>query len=79
MKDNDDPFGKSAYEIIADAVKEYNYPVCFGFLAGHQKENKTLILGRKVNLSIGEKPTFNFSVRCLFGQTQNPKQLRNSI
>lgn len=80
MKDNDDPFGKSAYEIIADAVKEYDYPVCFGFLAGHKKENKTLILGRQLKLSIGEKTTLKFSVRGPSDKpkTQNP-ELRTSI
>ncbi len=62
MKDNDNPFGKTAYEIIADAVEEYNYPVCFGFPAGHEKENKALIFGRQVNLSVGEKTTFNFKL-----------------
>ena len=73
MKDNDEPFGKSAYEIIAKAVKEYDYPVCFGFPAGHQKDNKSLILGRRVNLSIGDKTTLNFSRRDANGRTQNPK------
>ena len=59
MQDNTDPFGKTAYEIIADAVAEYDYPVCFGFPAGHQKENRTLILGRQVNLSIDKKTYLN--------------------
>jgi muramoyltetrapeptide carboxypeptidase len=60
MKDNDSPFGKTAYEIIADAVAEYNYPVCFGFPAGHRKENKTIIFGRQVSLSINQNTTLNF-------------------
>ncbi len=55
IKDNDDPFGKAAYEIIAEAVEEYNYPVCFGFPAGHQTDNSALILGRQADLSVGEK------------------------
>lgn len=60
MKDNESPFGKTAYEIIADAVKEYDYPVCYGFPAGHKEKNKTLILGRQANLSIEDKTTLNF-------------------
>lgn len=68
MKDNDSPFGKTAYEIIAEAVNEYDYPVCFGFPAGHNKENKTLILGRQVSLSVRDKTTLNFNPK-----TQNPK------
>jgi muramoyltetrapeptide carboxypeptidase len=35
MKDNTVPFGKTAQEIVFDAVKEYNYPVAFGLPAGH--------------------------------------------
>jgi muramoyltetrapeptide carboxypeptidase len=52
MKDNKIPFGKTAEEIILDAVKEYKYPVCFGFPAGHIDKNLALILGRKAELEI---------------------------
>ena len=55
MKDNQIPFGKNAYEIIADAVKEYDYPVCYGFPAGHMEDNRALILGRKISLAVTEK------------------------
>jgi len=36
MHDNEIPFGKDAYRIIRDIVSKYDYPVCFGFSAGHQ-------------------------------------------
>jgi muramoyltetrapeptide carboxypeptidase len=52
MNDNSTAFGKTAGEIIAEAVKEYNYPVLFGFPAGHQDKNMPLILGREVELSV---------------------------
>ncbi len=52
MKDNIIPFGKTAEEIIFDAVKEYSYPVCFNFPAGHIDKNSALYLGRKVHLRI---------------------------
>jgi len=54
MKDNDDPFGKTAYEIIAEAVGEFDYPVCFNFPSGHQKNNRALIVGRKITLLIND-------------------------
>jgi muramoyltetrapeptide carboxypeptidase len=54
MKDNAVPFGKNAEEIIFDAVKEYDYPVCFGFPAGHIADNFALYLGRKTTLSVGK-------------------------
>jgi muramoyltetrapeptide carboxypeptidase len=52
MKDNETPFGKSAEEIIFDAVRDYNYPVIFGFPAGHQPENFALKLGAEVKIII---------------------------
>jgi len=52
MKDNTVPFGKTAEEIIMDAVKEYNYPVCFNFPAGHVNENMAMFLGRNVSLNV---------------------------
>lgn len=55
MKDNKVPFGKTAEEIVADVVKKYKFPVCYGFPAGHMDDNRALILGRKVQLNIGGK------------------------
>jgi muramoyltetrapeptide carboxypeptidase len=53
-KDTDRPFGKSVYEIIHDVVKEYDYPVCFGFPVSHEKENYALKLGLGHKLKIGK-------------------------
>lgn len=50
MHDNAIPFGKTAEEIIFDAVKEYDYPVYFGVPAGHIPDNRALIFGEKVVL-----------------------------
>lgn len=52
MKDNNPPFGKTAYEIIASYITEYDYPVAFRFPAGHTKRNTPLIFGKKVNLTV---------------------------
>jgi muramoyltetrapeptide carboxypeptidase len=54
MHDNEIPFGKNAYEIIAEHVQEYDYPVCFDFPAGHISDNRALVMGRKYNLEVGE-------------------------
>ena len=48
MNDNTIPFGKTAEEIIWDAVQEYEYPVCFNFPAGHIPDNRELVMGGKV-------------------------------
>ncbi len=59
MNDNQVPFGKTAYEIIRDAVEEYNYPVCYNFPVGHIENNFALILGNKAHLHItNEKVRF---------------------
>ncbi len=60
-KDNDIPFGQTVPEIVMEVVKKYNYPVCFDFPAGHIPDNQSLILGRRLNLSVnGEKVTATY-------------------
>jgi len=54
MNDNDTPFGWSAEEIIHNVVKEYNFPVCFNFPAGHIEDNRTLIFGKESKLDVNE-------------------------
>lgn len=54
MKDNAVPYGMSAEEIIMDAVKEYSYPVCFNFPAGHIKNNFALYIGRTAELNVSK-------------------------
>lgn len=57
MKDNESPFGKTIHEIILEAVKEYDYPVCFGFPAGHNKKNLALAFGKRWELNVSENKT----------------------
>ena len=57
MHDNTIPFGKTAQEIILDIVSEYNFPVCFDFPAGHIDDNRALVFGRKINLTVAHKNT----------------------
>ena len=55
MNDNAIPFGKTAEAIITEAVSEYNYPVCFGFPAGHIQDNRALIFGKEHQLIVNSK------------------------
>lgn len=53
----DDPgeeFGKTIEEIVLEKVKAYNYPVCFDFPVGHQRNNFALKCGVKHRLSVKE-------------------------
>jgi len=53
IKDTEEPFGQSVYELIADKVKMFQYPVAFGFPVGHQKENLALKEGAVYQLIVG--------------------------
>ena len=52
FKDTENPFGQTAYEIISDVIKEYDYPVCFGFPVSHEKENYALKIGAGYKLKV---------------------------
>ncbi|HEU4716866.1 MAG TPA: LD-carboxypeptidase [Bacteroidia bacterium] len=57
MKDNTVPFGKSAEKIIAEHVREFSFPVCYGFPAGHDVKNYALALGRTIHLDVNGPET----------------------
>lgn len=57
IKDNDTPFGQTVEEIVMEVVKDYKYPVCFNFPAGHIPNNNTLILGKQATLSVQNQQT----------------------
>ena len=52
MKEGEAPYGKSAYEIIREAVAEYRYPVLFNFPAGHKLPNFPLLMGGRISLNV---------------------------
>jgi len=54
IKDTERPFGQTAYEIIRDAIAEYDYPVCYDFPVSHEKENYALKIGVGYKLKVGK-------------------------
>lgn len=52
VRKNTTEFGRTIEEIILDAVAEYNFPVAFNMPAGHEKDNRALILGRTLQLNV---------------------------
>jgi muramoyltetrapeptide carboxypeptidase len=51
----DDPgeeFGKTVQDIVMEKVKGYDYPVCFDFPVGHQKNNFALKCSVKHRLEV---------------------------
>lgn len=55
IKDNSHPFGMTAEQVIAEAVAEYGYPVCFGFPAGHFDNNRPLFFGLESRMEVTEE------------------------
>lgn len=52
LKDNDIPFGFTIAEMILNVTREYDYPICFDFPAGHVSNNNALIMGRTAKLTV---------------------------
>lgn len=55
MHDNEIPFGQNEVQIITEIAKENRIPIAFQFPAGHQSDNRTLILGKQVAFEVNEK------------------------
>lgn len=59
-KESDNPhyeesFDPMAYEIIAHRLKNYTFPKVFAFPNGHIFDNRPLILGAKIKMTVSEK------------------------
>lgn len=52
IHDNNDPFGMTEEEVIAEAVSGYDYPVCFGFPSGHFDDNRAIVFGHQIHVDI---------------------------
>jgi len=62
IKKNSKPFGQTVEEIVLEATKEYNFPILFGFPAGHDDINKALFLGREIEMNVKKQhSTVKFS------------------
>jgi len=57
LRTNTTPFGRNLKELIIEIVKEYNFPVSFGFPAGHGDKNYPLILGREIKFDVSKEKT----------------------
>ncbi len=55
MHDNEIPFGQNEVQIITEIAKKNYIPIAFQFPAGHQSDNRTLILGDQLYFEVNEK------------------------
>jgi len=63
MNDNEVPFGQTAEEIVYNHTKNYDFPVCFGFPAGHGSAHQAFYLGMPIRLDVfdtGGRVLFDF-------------------
>lgn len=56
----DDAFGRSAVEIILEALVRKDIPICSGFPAGHIDDNRCLVLGRKTKMVVDKTTILKF-------------------
>ncbi|MFT5922468.1 MAG: muramoyltetrapeptide carboxypeptidase [Flavobacteriales bacterium] len=54
---NDNPFGKTTFEICKHYCQNLKVPVSMGFASGHEKENLTLPFGQHVKMTVTEFDT----------------------
>lgn len=54
---NDQPFGRTIEEIILDVVSDRTIPVAFNMHAGHEKDNRAMILGGLLKMTVGKDKT----------------------
>lgn len=53
MRKNTTAWGTSIEQLILDALSDYNFPIAFNMPAGHENDNRALILGQQVELVVG--------------------------
>ncbi|MEN3323913.1 LD-carboxypeptidase [Mariniflexile soesokkakense] len=52
VRRNTTAWGVSVEQLILDALAEYSFPIAFNMPAGHEKDNRALILGRTVEMTV---------------------------
>jgi len=57
MRKNTTLWGTSVEQLILDALADYDFPVTFNMPAGHEKDNRALVLGRTIDLKVEKDKT----------------------
>ncbi|WP_248724693.1 LD-carboxypeptidase [Seonamhaeicola sp. ML3] len=52
IKSNTTVWGTSIEQLILDVLSEYNFPIAFNMSAGHEPDNRALVLGKMLNLNV---------------------------
>ncbi|WP_303316445.1 LD-carboxypeptidase [Flavivirga abyssicola] len=54
LRKNTTLWGSSIEQLILDALSDYDFPIAFNMPAGHEKDNRAIILGRTIKLTVGK-------------------------
>jgi len=57
VRENTTPWGTSIEQLILDALSDYDFPIAFNMPAGHEDDNRAMIFGRNIQLSVGKEAT----------------------
>ncbi|WP_055434709.1 S66 peptidase family protein [Lacinutrix algicola] len=61
MRKNTTLWGTSVEQLILDALADYNFPIAFNMPAGHEDDNRAMIMGRIIDLEVSKtKSTIKF-------------------
>ena len=52
LRKNTTLWGTSIEQLILDALADYDFPIAFNMPAGHEEDNRALILGRNATLKV---------------------------
>ena len=52
VRKNTTPWGTTIEQLILDALAEYDFPIAFNMPAGHEDDNRAMILGRTIELKV---------------------------
>ena len=55
LRKNTTAWGSSIEQLILDVLAEYDFPVAFNMPTGHEDDNRALILGKTVQLTVGKE------------------------
>lgn len=57
LRKNTTLWGSSVEQLILDALSDFTFPIAFNMPAGHEKDNRALILGRTIQLNVSQNQT----------------------
>lgn len=56
----EESFDEFSYQLIAERISKYDFPVIFGFPNGHIYDNRPIIIGANVEMEVGNKNIIEF-------------------